>query len=515
MCGSDKNGGGIERMNQGRVYLVGAGPGDPGLFTIKGQKLIENAQVVVYDRLVGDEILSQIPETAEKINVGKTAGRHPVPQEEISRILVEKAQAGKIVVRIKGGDPFLFGRGGEELELLRQCDIPFEVVPGITSAIAVPCYAGIPVTHRDCCSSLHIITGHAKKDGELHIDFDALVRLQGTLVFLMSVSSMRYILDGLAQAGMNTDVPAAVIENGTLPNQRKTVAMVGTLAKKAEEVGVKSPATLIVGDVCAYHTEFDWFEKLPLHGKTILVTRPQNRAGTLSGRLTALGARVIPYHCIETEEIRPNNPAMDALLEIESYGWLVLTSPAGAESLRNLLEVLVLDARALAPVKIAVIGKATEEALMKIGLRADFVPETYDAVHLAKGLRLLAKEGERILLLRAEKGTEALTEVLEDSGIYYDDIPVYRTHYRSENSKDVGELLCRGAVDYVTFTSASTVTGFVQSLSEVDFTKVRGVCIGASTEAAAKQYGIQTICAGKADISALIEAIVKEEDEHD
>lgn len=501
-------------MSRGKVYLVGAGPGDPGLLTIKGEKLLKSAQAVVYDRLVGGEILSLIPETAERINVGKIAGRHPIPQEEINRILLEKAQEGKRVVRLKGGDPFLFGRGGEELELLRENDIPFEVVPGITSAIAVPCYAGIPVTHRDCCSSLHIITGHAKKDGKLHIDFDALVRLKGTLVFLMSVSSMPYILQGLAGAGMGSSTPAAVVENGTLPDQRKIVATLGTLAKKAEDAGVKSPAVLLIGDVCNFHMAFDWFEHLPLHGKTVLVTRPQSRAGTLSEELAGLGARVIPYPCIETEEITDNNPAKDAILNVAAYSWLVFTSPAGAEALGHILEELELDARALAPVKIAAIGKATAEALHKIGLRADFVPDTYDAAHLAKGLCRYAPKGEKVLLLRAEIGTETLTEVLENAGIPFDDIPAYRTHYRSRNSKDVAKLLNRGVVDYVTFTSASTVTGFVQSLEGVDFTKVRGVCIGASTEAAAKQYGIQTICAEKAEISALIDAILKEEGKH-
>ena len=289
----------------GKVILVGAGPGDPGLLTRKGLEALRSADVVVYDRLVGPGILALMPEGAEQINVGKQAAHHPVPQEQINRILLDKALEGKTVVRLKGGDPFLFGRGGEELELLARHRIPFEEVPGITSAIAAPAYGGIPVTHRDCCSSLHIVTGHQRSGKELDIDFEALVRTGGTLVFLMGVSALPAICRGLLDAGMAPDTPAATVERGTTPSQRRTSATLADLPRRAEEVGVKSPAVIVVGQVCALAEQFDWFDRLPLKGKTVVVTRPKERAGTLSGRLRSLGADVWEYPCISTVPIDP------------------------------------------------------------------------------------------------------------------------------------------------------------------------------------------------------------------
>ena len=288
----------------GKVTLVGAGPGDPGLLTRKGLEALERADVVVYDRLVSPAILALMPEGAVKINVGKEASRHPVPQEQINRILLEQAQQGHNVVRLKGGDPFLFGRGGEELELLAEHRIPFEEVPGITSAIAAPAYGGIPVTHRDCCSSLHIVTGHQRAGKELAIDFEALVRTGGTLVFLMGVSALPTICAGLLDAGMASDTPAAVVERGTTPAQRRG----------GGAPAVQSPAVIVVGGVCALADQFDWFDHLPLKGKRVVVTRPRERAGTLSARLRALGADVWEYPCIATVPIVPC-PDVDGALE--------------------------------------------------------------------------------------------------------------------------------------------------------------------------------------------------------
>lgn len=491
----------------GKVTLIGAGPGDAGLLTIKGKEALQNAEVVVYDRLVGADILEMMSETAEKINVGKESRNHLVPQSGINEILLEKAQAGKNVVRLKGGDSFLFGRGGEELELLCEHNIPFEVIPGVTSALSVPSFAGIPVTHRDFCSSVHIITGHAKQDGELHIDFEALKRLDGTLVFLMSVSSMEFILKGLMNAGMDKAMPAALIERGTHAKQRKLIADIEILAEKARKAEIKSPAILIVGKVCTLSDKFDWFDKLPLKGKTVLVTRPKERAGTLSDKLRRLGAEVLPYPCIETEEIVPCYDAEAAISELSSYQWLVLTSPAGVNALFNLLDRLNLDARALAPVKIAVIGNGTDKELRKYGVKADFIPEIFDAKHLANGLRLLAMPGERMLILRAEIGTPELTEILSEDGIAFDDIAVYRTHFRSDDSMLISEKLQNGEIDFVTFTSASTVKGFTQSVKNVDFSKICGICIGESTAKEASIYKIKTVTAKSATIDAIISAI--------
>ena len=486
----------------GSVILVGAGPGDPGLLTQKGRQAIENAQVVVYDRLVSPAILSLIPKDAEKINVGKESSNHLVPQEEINRILLRKAQEDKRVVRLKGGDPFLFGRGGEELELLEAAGIPFQVVPGVTSALSVPAYAGIPVTHRDFCSSVHIITGHARAGAELHIDFEALRRTGGTLVFLMSVSSLPRICRGLLDAGMAPDMPAAVVERGTLPRQRKLVSTLEKLPSEAEKAGVKSPAIIVVGKVCALSSRFDWFDGLPMKGKTVVVTRPEDRSGTLTQRLRELGAEVVDYPCIRTVA-REENPELEEAMEnLSRYRCLVFTSPAGPEIFFRRLRAAGRDARALSGLTLAAIGPKTAKALEKHGVTADLVPETYDSDHLAKALE--AVEGP-VLLCRASRGSTALPEMLESKGIPFADVPIYDTVYTAPDPQKVDALL--GEKLLVTFTSASTVRGFVESLPGRDLKNVIGCCIGKQTEAEAKKYGLATVVSQEATMESLMETI--------
>ena len=486
----------------GSVILVGAGPGDPGLLTQKGRQAIENAQVVVYDRLVSPAILSLIPKDAEKINVGKESSNHLVPQEEINRILLRKAQEDKRVVRLKGGDPFLFGRGGEELELLEAAGIPFQVVPGVTSALSVPAYAGIPVTHRDFCSSVHIITGHARAGAELHIDFEALRRTGGTLVFLMSVSSLPRICRGLLDAGMAPDMPAAVVERGTLPRQRKLVSTLEKLPSEAEKAGVKSPAIIVVGKVCALSSRFDWFDGLPMKGKTVVVTRPEDRSGTLTQRLRELGAEVVDYPCIRTVA-REENPELEEAMEnLSRYRCLVFTSPAGPEIFFRRLRAAGRDARALSGLTLAAIGPKTAKAMERFGVTADLVPETYDSDHLAKALE--AVEGP-VLLCRASRGSTALPEMLERKGIPFADVPVYDTVYAAPAPQKVDALL--GETLLVTFTSASTVRGFVESLPGRDLKNVIGCCIGRQTEAEAKKYGLTTVVSQEATMESLMETI--------
>ncbi len=479
----------------GKVTLVGGGPGDGGLLTLKGKEALEAADVVVYDRLVGEEVLSFNPEGAE-------SSHHLVPQWRINEILLEQALTGKHVVRLKGGDPFLFGRGGEELELLAEHNVPFEVVPGITSALSVPAYAGIPVTHRDFCSSLHIITGHAREGKPLAINFEALVKARGTLVFLMGVSALKRICDGLLEAGMDPETPAAVIENGARSDQRKTLALLSTLPAEAERREVQSPAVIIVGKVCGLSEGFDWFDKLPLKGRTVVVTRPRSRAGTLAYRLRKLGARVVEYPCIETEAKEPC-PALDqALEELPGYDWLAFTSPAGVQVFFQRLEALGRDARALAGVRLAVIGGGTAKELALHGLKADLMPEVFDAEHLARALA--EEKPERVLLCRAAMGTPVLTSVLREAGTAVDDVHIYNTLYRSGKAAEVAELLRTEKEVLVTFTSASTVTGFVRSLEGVDLGHVMGLCIGVQTQAAAKQFGLRTKVAGQATMDALV-----------
>ena len=487
----------------GSVILVGAGPGDPGLLTQKGRQAIENAQVVVYDRLVSPAILSLIPRDAEKINVGKESSNHLVPQEEINRILLRKAQEDKRVVRLKGGDPFLFGRGGEELELLEAAGIPFQVVPGVTSALSVPAYAGIPVTHRDFCSSVHIITGHARAGAELHIDFEALRRTGGTLVFLMSVSSLPRICRGLLDAGMAPDMPAAVIEKGTCPGQRKLVSTLEKLPSEAEKAGVKSPAIIVVGKVCALSSRFDWFDGLPMKGKTVVVTRPEDRSGTLTQRLRELGAEAVDYPCIRTVAREENPELEEAIGNLSRYRCLVFTSPAGPEIFFRRLRAAGRDARALSGLTLAAIGPKTAKALEKHGVTADLVPETYDSDHLAKALETV--EGP-VLLCRASRGSTALPEMLERKGIPFADVPVYDTVYAAPAPQKVDALL--GETLLVTFTSASTVRGFVESLPGRDLKNVIGCCIGKQTEAEAKKYGLATVVSQEATMESLVECIL-------
>ena len=486
----------------GKVTLVGAGPGDPGLLTLKGREALAAADVVVYDRLVSPAVLAMIPEGARTIDVGKEAAHHKVPQERINQILLEEAQAGHNVVRLKGGDPFVFGRGGEELELLAENGVAFEEVPGITSAIAATAYAGIPVTHRDYCSSVHIITGHQRAGKPLTIDFEALVRTKGTLVFLFGVSALPSIVEGLLAAGMDGATPAATVESGTTPAQRRCDATLATLPERAAEMGIHSPAIIVVGRVCALAESFCWFDKLPLKGVPILVTRPRDRSGTLADKLRALGADVTEYPCIETVPISPCPAMEEALADIGRYEWLVFTSPAGVSAFRAALSRMGKDGRYLAGVKLGAIGSGTARALREMGLAADYVPEVYDAAHLGQGLPAVG----RVLILRAEIGSPALTEALRRRNISYDDVSVYRTVYRSEHSQSLREALEAGALPYATFTSASTVKGFVSTVGEgADFSRMVGLCIGEQTAAEARKHGIAVKVAARATIGALVD----------
>lgn len=493
----------------GKVTLVGAGPGDPGLLTVKGLRALEQAEVVVYDRLVSPAVLERIPVSARRIDVGKEAGHHPVPQERINQILLEEARAGHNVVRLKGGDPFVFGRGGEELQVLARAGVEFAEVPGVTSAVAAAAYGGIPVTHRDYASSVHIITGHARAGGAPDMDFEALVRTKGTLVFLMGVTALPAIARGLLEAGMAGDTPAAMVERGTFPDQRRCDATLATLEARASEMAIRSPALIVVGGVCDLARELCWLERLPLHGKRVLVTRPRERAGTLSDRLRELGADVVEFPCVRTEPILPC-PAMErALGDLGAYQWLGFTSAAGVEAFWACLRGLGRDARALGGVKLAAIGPATGKALEAHGLCPDLIPAVYDAAHLG-GVLGRAAAG-RVLLLRAEEGSEALTDALAAAGVAYDDLPVYRTIYDNPRREELREELKAGRLDYVTFTSASTVKGFVSAVgAEADLGRTVGLCIGEQTAGEARKHGIPVKIAEKATIDALVELAVHE-----
>lgn len=482
----------------GKVWLVGAGPGDSGLLTVRGKEVLEQGEVVLYDSLVSDGLLAQIPPGAEQIAVGKRAGQHFVPQEAINRLLLEKALQGKRVVRLKGGDPFLFGRGGEELELLVQHDIPFEIVPGVSSAVAVPAYAGIPVTHRAFASSLHILTGH-KKDGQpLAFDYGALVRLGGTLVFLMGVTALPEICRGLLGAGMPEHTPAALLENGTLSNQRRVVSTIARLADDVQRAKIKPPAVLVVGEVCGLSERFAWTESRPLSGMRVIVTRPQNRASSLTKPLQALGAEVVELPTIQTVPIVGSPGLTQLLANLPQYTWMVFTSPAGADAFFELLQRRRVDVRTLAAVKFAVIGPATTRALEQHGVFPELVPDTYCADRLAQMLCEAVRPGEKVCIPRARQGTDRLTVPLQQAGISFDDVPLYDT------VTVLHSPFALRKTDLVAFTSASTVRGFVQTV-QADLHDVQAVCIGEQTAREAARYGMKTITAMQATIPSLID----------
>lgn len=492
---------------------MGAGPGDAQLLTVKAQKLIASVDVVVYDALVSPEVICMIPERTKQVYVGKRGGNHAASQEEINRILMEEALKGNEVLRLKGGDPFVFGRGGEELELLIQSNIPYEIVPGITSAIAVPAYAGIPVTHRDFVSSVHIITGHPRKGGASRIDYPSLVQAGGTLIFLMGVSQAESIREGLISAGMSEEMPAAVIMNGTTAKQKCVYASLGDLPEKIIEAGIKAPAVIVVGEVTELGEKFDWMKYRPLHGRNFVVTRPEERISGLAENLRWLGAQVIELPAICTEAIRENY-VLNTLWDYkDGERMLVFTSPAGVRIFFEDMEELSIDIRTIISsakkIKIAAIGSATAKELRIHGLFADIVPETFCANELGKAIAECAEKDSEILILRAKEGSEELLPPLEAAGLCYRDIPLYETVYRLHDGmrQTVRELAERNALDGVLFTSKSTVKGFVYANPELDGKNLTAICIGEQTAEEAREHGMNPLIAKEASISSMIELI--------
>lgn len=491
----------------GKVWLVGAGPGDMGLFTLKGLDALKGADVVVYDALVGQSILSLIPDSARLIYAGKRSGNHTLSQEEINQILLEEAVKGNRVVRLKGGDPFLFGRGGEELELLAEKDIPFEVVPGVTSALAVPAYNGIPVTHRDFCSSVHIITGHRRQEKGYDIDFEALVRTEGTLVFLMGVAALPDICRGLLNAGMNGSTPAALLERGTTSSQRRIVATLSTLEAECAKTTVMTPAIIVVGRVCALAGSFYWAEKRRLSGVKVILTRPRELSSGFAAMLREKGAEVLELPAIRTEPMTDPGTVRRALQRLVGggYDWIVFTSPSGVRIFfRELLEIS--DLRALCCVKIAAIGQGTAKALLELGLKADFIPSVADGETLGTELYRRCSPDARILIPRAASGSPELIHELERDGRRIDDVPLYQTVYTSSRVINPADTL-KEEHCFAVFTSASTVKGFSESLSGSDMHHIKAICIGRQTAAEAKALGMRVWISSKATLESLAQEL--------
>ncbi len=498
----------------GKVWLVGSGPGDVGLFTLRGKEVLSRAEVVVYDALVGQGVLNLIPEEAELINVGKRARHHIRSQWEINDILLEKAKEGKRVVRLKGGDPFLFGRGGEELEKLVSEGIDFEIVPGVTSAIAVPAYNGIPVTHRDFTQSLHIITGHRREGMKLDTDFHALVCAGGTLVFLMGLSALPDIVSGLIEAGMDPEMPAAVLQQGTTAGQRRVTAPLKDLESEVRLQGIQTPAIIVVGKVCSLSEAFYWYEKRPLSGRKILVTRPKELISGMAERLREAGAEVLEMPAIRTQAIRPNEPLKRALCAVKEAGawdWVVFTSPTGVRIFFEYLSRAEgMDIRLLAGSRIAAIGQGTEKALKQYCLHVDLKPDIADGEHLGLALKSVLSPGSRVLIPRASLGSQELIAGIKDvENIVIADIPTYDTHYACSAVIDEKELFEKGEIDYAVFTSASTVRGFAAAAQGLDMSLVKAVCIGRQSAAEAERLGMQTWIARQASMDSVVDKVIE------
>lgn len=489
---------------KGSVILVGAGPGDPGLLTLAGKAALESADVILYDRLVGREILAIMPPSAQTIDVGKNKGRHPVPQDEINRLIIHHALTGKTVVRLKGGDPYLFGRGAEELEGVRRAGIPFRVIPGVTSAIAAPACAGIPVTHREYSSSLHILTGHGKGGASPNIPYRELARLGGTLVFLMSVSAVEEICGNLVNSGLPPDTPAALVENGTRANQRRLSATLATLPANAVEQAVSSPSVLVVGDVVRLGGTLDWLSSLPLHGKRILAVSSQKTGSRLAELLRAHGSAVDEYAGIETVRL----PAPDSFWKtLGQYNWIVLSSQFGVDCFFTGLLEAGLDVRSVSQARFAAVGSQTGLALRRRGILPDFIPDEFNGLALGEGLARLAGPQDAILLFRAESGVADLPAALQKSGARIVDIPAYRTLEKSPDPA-VLEALQSGAYDALTFTSASAATSFAKAIPQ-GATLPDVFCIGKTTAKAAEALGLPVTISKEATLESMATAILE------
>jgi uroporphyrinogen III methyltransferase/synthase len=480
------------------VYLVGAGPGDPGLLTVRGAELLERADVVVYDRLAAPALLALAPADAELIAVGKAPGEVNITQDQINRVLIDKARGTECVVRLKGGDPFVFGRGGEEAEALAEAGIPFEVVPGVTSAIGALAYAGIPVTHRGVSTRFTVVTGHEDpaKD-HTDVDWTALARAGGTLVILMGAGRIGEIARRLIEGGRAPDTPVAAVRNGTLHDQTTVRATLETVG----DAGVTAPSAIVVGEVAAL--DLSWFESRPLFGRTVVVTRAREQVSGLRLRLEELGAEVLELPAIEIAPIEFRVPDLDA------YEWVVFTSPNGVRAFfADGLAPAGLDARALAGTRLAAIGPGTAHALATRGVRADLVPERFVAESRLEAFPPPSTPGARVLVARAEVARDILPDGLTERGYAVDVLPVYRTQPATPDPALVARVVA-GRFDAVTFTSSSTVDNFCARIDPRPDPFPLVVSIGPVTSATAAERGLRVDAeAEQHTIDGLVETLL-------
>ncbi len=497
-------------MKKGKVYLIGAGPGDPGLITLKAKKVLEEADVVIYDYLANKRFLDFCKKDAEKIYVGKKEGTHTLSQEEINCLLIEKAKEGKIVARLKGGDPFLFGRGGEEAEELAKEDISFEIIPGITSAIAVPAYAGIPVTHRDYTSTLAIITGHEAEDKEeSKINFSALSQIE-TLVFLMGVKNLPNIIEKLIKNGKSPDTPVAVIQWGTLPQQKTVLGSLKNIIDEVKKKNIQAPAIIVIGEVVKLRDKINWFEKKPLFGKKIIITRTREQASKLVEKLEELGA--LCYE-IPTIKIQPiiNQEFYEVLENLSQYHWIIFTSQNSIKIFFQELWNLGKDLRVLGSSKIAVIGKATQKTLEEFKIKPDLIAkDEFTQEGLISAFSEIEIKNKLILLPRAKIARDILPEKLKEKGANIKVLPIYETQICYESKEELIRVL-EEKPDMIIFTSSSTVKNFFKLFEGIKKDSLKNLAfasIGPVTSQTLKEFGFEPhIEAKEYTIEGLVEAI--------
>ncbi len=503
-------------VKQGKVYLIGAGPGDPGLMTLKGKDILSRADVIIYDYLANEIFLEYAKPQAELIYVGKKGGDHTMGQAEINRLIVEKSKSGNSVARLKGGDPFIFGRGGEEAQELVADGVPFEVVPGITSAISVPAYAGIPLTHRDHTATVAFVTGHEDPlKEESNIQWEKLATGVGTIVFLMGVGNLKKIAENLMRHGRSPDTPVAVIRRGTVPEQKTVSGNLKNISARVENAGLRPPAIIVVGDVVGLRDELNWFETKPLFGKRIVVTRAREQASGFLQELTSLGAECIQFPTIEIIPPDSWDPLDTAISNLESYHWLLFTSVNGVKHFLQRLHFSGKDVRNLKGIKIGAIGPKTADQWHQLGIKPDLIPDEYRAEAVVESFKKWDTQRVRILVPRAAKAREILPDQLRKMGAQVDVVDAYKTVSPTGDTAGVRDMLKKGTIDMVTFTSSSTVTNFVnmfgsekQRLTDEWMKRVKIACIGPITANTAKANGFSVdLMPSDYTIEALTQAI--------
>ncbi|MGC8828558.1 MAG: uroporphyrinogen-III C-methyltransferase [Verrucomicrobiia bacterium] len=500
---------------KGKVFLVGAGPGDPGLLTLRGAEILKSADVVIYDALVNPAILNYTKPIAEKILAGKRSCEYKMPQEEINRLLLKYALEGKTIVRLKGGDPFTFGRGGEEAMFLAENGIEFEIVPGVSSIQAVPAYAGIPITHRNLCPALTVISGHiasCEKNGETY-DYSPFAAIPGTKVLLMATAKIRAITQDFIKGGMSPDTPVAVIQWGTLGRQKTVTGTLATIADIVEKSEISPPTVIVVGEIVKFREKLNWFESRPLFGQRVVVTRSREQSGALSALLRERGADVLEVPTIKIAPPTKPEDLMDALLGLNEYDWLVFTSPNGVTAFFEHFFKRFDDLRDIGGTKIAAIGPGTAAKLKEYHLRIDLMPEESLGSKIAKAFAAYESiENLRICLLRAEVANQELPKALEDLGAIVDDIACYRTIPETDDSTGAGKRLLDEGADWILFTSGSTVENFHLRFGLPDlvkkFSNIRLAAIGPETSKTIESFGLKpTVVAKEHNIGGLVKAV--------